>query len=190
MFLGNDERALQLAEPILQGRLTSSHFDYVGSYLLLPLLKCGDLAKADQLERQCRRSFRPQPCYYWNFGEIIKYNALRCKFDLALSMYAKCQKAIATYTDPLTRLHFALDAFGLFDILADRGRPHVSLRLPESVPAPAVPRAYRVADLRDWLYRQANELAERFDRRNGNDYFRSELTQRQSLKRRAVAPGA
>jgi hypothetical protein len=90
-----------------------------------------------------------------------------------------------SYTDPLTRLHFALDALVLFERLHRQGRRTLAARLPELVPVPSIDGLYDVEELDAWLHREARELAEGFDARNGNDYFRQQIQERLELSREA-----
>ena len=96
-------------------------------------------------------------------------------------MYGECQRAIKEFTDPLTRLHFAMDATVLFDRLVSIGTEEVTLRLPESIPLPHDRQRYPVAALHEWLHIEATQLADLFDKRNGNSYFREQLAKRSEL---------
>jgi hypothetical protein len=101
----------------------------------------------------------------------------------AIRTYEKCQRAIHEFTDPLTRLHFALDAIVLFDRLAQTGPSLLPLRLSEIVPVPHDDGNYQVEGLRYWLHNEARELAKRFDSRNGTNYFEEEIQERQELQK-------
>ncbi len=163
--------------------------------MLLPLLRRGQLEQATRLHSRCKRSYHPERCYYWWFGELIKFSALtgdpmsRRVYPggpSAVRLYAECQRAIQPFTDPLTRLHFTLDAIVLFDRLIAAGKEDLVLRLPDHVPVAHQGGHYAVAALRDWLGREARDLAERFDARNGNSHFRDQMQQRSDLQRWAM----
>jgi hypothetical protein len=179
LFLDRDEQALRRARLFLEDRYSQRYkSDAVCARLLLPLLRRGRAAEAAALQARCLRSYGPSPCYYWWFGELLKFSALTNDLGRAVRLYAECQRAITQFTDPLTRLHFALDAVVVFDRLAAAGRRDLPLRLPDSVAVPHDGDVYPVAGLREWLRREAGELAGRFDARNGNSYFRDRLGQR------------
>ncbi len=184
LFLGDEEKALRLGQAIVQGRRSQHSAELsadCASLLLIPLWKRGRIDEAEQLEKVCWRSFHPEQCYYWWHGELLKWLTLADKLPRAISVYEACQKAIHAYTDPLSRLHFALDAGVLFDRLRREGRRTLPLRLPEWLPVTANEGQYSVTELGDWLLQEAAELADRFDRRNGNDYFRKQRQQRNEL---------
>ena len=185
VFLGNEDRALQLATPFLKDRYSEvSKSDSVCAYLLLPLWKRGRAAEAARLHRRCMRTYRPQRCYYWPYGELLKYAALTGDFGNAVRLYEECQRAIKPFTDPLTSLHFDMDAWVVFDRLLAAGMNAVALRLPDTVPVAAREGQYAVVDMRSWLWKEAGELADRFDLRNGNSYFREQLQERANLVER------
>jgi hypothetical protein len=182
VFLGNEDRALQLATPFLTDRYSEhSKSDSVCAHLLLPLLKRGRAAEAAKLHRRCLRTYQPQRCYYWPYGELLKFAALTGNSASAARLYEECQRAIKPFTDPLTRLHFEMDAWVVFDRLLAAGTNAVPLRLPDYVPAAALEGQYAIAEMRAWLWQEAGELADRFDRRNGNSYFREQLQERVAL---------
>lgn len=188
LFVGDEERALQLAQPILAGKFVHSRMGSETAYagLLLPLLKRQRLTEAERLVQRCLRAYRPEHCYYWSYGDLLKWWTLTNKLSRAVRSYEECQQAIHSFTDPLTRLHFALDALVLFDRLRQEERQTLSLRLPDWWPVPVVPvneGHYRTEQLHDWLLREARELAERFDRRNGTDYFQEQIQERRDLQR-------
>jgi len=187
LFVGQEDQALRLARPFLEDRSPDRNkSDQVCGYLLLPLLKRGQVAQAARLQTRCLRSYHPERCYYWWFGELIKFSALSNDINRSVRLYAECQRAIQPFTDPLTRLHFALDAIVLFDRLVAAGKQELPLRLPDFLPVSHHNGHYPVADLRDWLGHEASELAQRFDTRNGNSHFREQIQERAELQRWAI----
>jgi hypothetical protein len=182
-FRGQWQRALHLAEPFLKDRYYErGKSDSACANLLLFLLKEGRRAEADALHTRCLRSYTPGKCYYWWFGELLKFAAFTNDLGRAVRWYEECQRAITRHTDPLTRLHLALDAVVVFDRLIAAGTEKIALRLSDVVPVSPEGNLYRVTALREWLGQEAAELADRFDARNGNSYFREQLQQRAEMK--------
>jgi len=193
IFLGEEEEALRLAQPLLTGNLPRDGAEAeagCSALLLLPLLKRRRFAEAERLARRCSRFFHPEQCYYWSYGDLLKWLTLTNKLGRAVRVYEGCQRAIHSFTDPLTRLHFALDAIVLFDRLRQEKRQSLPLRLPDEVPVPSSDGHYRIEALHDYLLREAGELAERFDRRNGTNYFRDQIQERRELQRWAMGKPA
>jgi hypothetical protein len=184
LFLGRDERALQLAVPFLEGRRPQhNQSDEVCAHLLLPLFKRGQVDRAAALKKRCRRGYHPEHYYYWWFGELMKFSALHDDLAAVVRSYAECQRAQHRFTDPLTRLHFALDAGIALERILAAGKPELAVRLPDIVPVSRSNGRYAVAELRDWLAREAAELADLFDARNGTSYFHEQIAQRAELCR-------
>jgi hypothetical protein len=191
LFVGDEERALQLGRPYLKDRSGAwPGSEYGCSALLVPLLKRNRIAEAVRLQRYCLRAYHPERCYYWQYGDLLKWLILSNQPSRAVAMYEQCQRAITPQTDPLTRLHFALDAIVLFDRLHQTGPQTLSLRLPDHVTVRQTEGRYDVEDLREWLHQEARQWAERFDRRNGNDYFQTQLQERIALQQWARTDAA
>ncbi|HEY7308816.1 MAG TPA: hypothetical protein VH643_05555 [Gemmataceae bacterium] len=189
LFIGDEERALQLAQPMLAGKFAreqkAAEIAYAG--LLLPLLKRQRLAEANRLVQRCLHVYRPDHCYYWGYGGLLKWWTLTNQLGRAVRTYEECQRAIQSFTAPIPRLGFALDALVLFERLRQEGRLTLSLRLPDWLPVAVSGGKYRVEALHAWLLGEAGELAERFDRRNGTNYFREQIQERRELQRWAIA---
>ena len=186
LFAGSEDRALELATPSFG---TTSKYMRGFADLLIPLLKRGRLDEARHIQLWCRPWFRPEHRYLWRYGKLVAFEALAGESGRAVGMYEKCQRAIHEFTDPLTRLHFALDMGVLFDRLARLGRDTVAIRLPQTVPVATDGGAAGVAELRAWLRREAETLADRFDARNGTGYYRELLAERDEWQRWATADG-
>lgn len=188
LFVGDNERALQLAQPMLAGKFVrhQNAAEIAYAALLLPLLKRKRFAEANRIVQRCLLVYRPELCYYWSHGDLLKWWTLTNQVGRAVRTYEECQRAIHSFTDPLTRLHFAMDALVLFDRLRQEKHQTLSLRLPDWLPVTVSEGNYRIEELHEWLLREARELAERFDRRNGNDYFQEQIQERRELQRWAI----
>src|SRR5262249_19314852 len=150
LFLGNEDRALEMAKPFREGRYERGPYaDCFCMHLLLPLLKQKKTGEGAKLAKRCRPYFRPQQCYLWPYGELIKWHALTGNEKTAVKMYDRCQSAITPFSDPMTRLHFCLDNLVLFDQLNRTGPSTVILRSKNLRVFPHDER-YRVGDLREW----------------------------------------
>jgi hypothetical protein len=62
----------------------------------------------------------------------------------------------------------------------------VPVRLPDWMPVVATKRGYPVAELRNWLHREATGLAQRFDERNGTPYYMEQIQERAGLQQWAL----
>jgi hypothetical protein len=188
LFLGKEEEALSLAARCLRDDRRFNRVDAgtVRCKILLPLLRRGQVDQVFRHQDRCLSHLKPEVCYYWEYGNLIKSFALTNRTTQAVRIYERCQRAIQEFTDPLTRLHFALDAGVLFDRLAALGRTSIPVRLPAKFPVKPTQHGYSVFELGDWLRQEAVVLAARFDRRNGNGFFAEEIQERAALQRWAL----
>jgi hypothetical protein len=193
LFLDNEEEALALARRYLRhpSRAYPQEVGTIRCWILLPLLRRGEVDAVLAMQKQCFSYLKPEVCYYWPYGEILKSLVLTGQTAQAIQVYERCQRAIGKLTDPLTRLHFALDAVVLWDRLTAQGQGPIPLRLPDTVPVACGAAGYPVAALRDYLHQEAADLAARFDRRNGNGYFTAQHHERAQLQHWVLPqPGA
>ena len=75
-------------------------------------------------------------------------------------------------TNTLKKYRFSCD---MVEALKYETRPEVSLSLPEEFPRYRPDGIYVVYDLRNYFYHQAEELARRYDARNGNSGYMDRL---------------
>lgn len=179
LFLEDEARALRLAEPVLRNVSRDDLIDaQILSILLIPLARAGRVSEAVRAQKRSARFMRPQQVYYWSYGKHIAFLALIGEFDVAIKLYRKLQVAALRNTDPLTQLHFFLDAIVFLDRLHEAGYQQIIATFPKTVDVPHVRRKYAVADLRNWIHCRARNLASQFDARNGNNYYGDELKRR------------
>lgn len=172
LFLGRDEQALERAGLFLDDRaFHRGKSDDVCAGLMLPLWRRGATARATALQTRCMRSFEPRRVYYWWFGSMMTFPALTGDLGRAVQRYAECQRAINDHTDPLSRLHFGVDALAVFDQLRAAGLEEIAVRLPKNLPVARKTGRYSVKELRACLVGQTLQLAERFDARNGTTFW-------------------
>lgn len=194
VFVGNDAEAMRIVEaelvaPTRMGR--NAPFDMHWYDLFNLLWRQGRGAEVPKWLSRAEKQVNIRDCYYWPFGKVVVTLALVGRLDDAVKVCGQCQRAVREYTDPLTLLHFCLDMGVLFDRLHAVGREAVLVRFADGPHAPPGVRPngkYAVAEVRDWLHAQAKELAARFDRRNGTDYFAGLIRDRAELQKYAQPP--
>lgn len=86
--------------------------------------------------------------------------------------YAERCIAWSTRTNTMKRYRFSCD---MVEALKYESRTEVRLSLPEEFPLYQPEGIYRVDDLRRYFYRQAEELAQQYDARNGNSGYMDRL---------------
>lgn len=177
LFLGDEARAIARGESFIEAMLAGKDESYdVCANLLLPLWRAGRQEEAQQLQAKMQRGIRRHEVYYWPNGEYLKFLAATQKVERAIKLFENFHSVVATHSDPLTRLYFYTDMIPVLNQLHQQ-TDLVALRLPESVTVTNQNDRYSVADLIAWHVASANELADQFDQRNGNPYFRNRIQQ-------------
>ena len=184
LFVGDDEQAMRIADETLTAARNEFDMSWYGLFELL--LRRDRRAELPKWLARAENQLRVKDCYFWPFGKVVVALTLVGRLDDAVKLCGQCQRAIREYTDPLTRLHFCLDMGVLFDRLHAVGRDVVLVRFADGPPGRLPTGKYRVAEVRAWLATNAAELAARFDRRNGNNYFAGLVRQRAEVQRFAA----
>ncbi|WCE01644.1 hypothetical protein PGH47_40645 [Streptomyces sp. HUAS 31] len=158
---GDDERALSVWEPVLAGKESCQEEPARSvSYALLPLLRTGRTDRARELHLTGYRGCRRNPSMSQEVGRHLEFCALTGNEARGLELLAENRIMFDEVDSPLDQLGFLTGA-------------EVLLQRVESLGHGALPaagyagRTWTVADLRAEVRRRADDLAARFDARNG-----------------------
>lgn len=168
--LGRREEAQQLLQPVLDGSLTCHDQPWsVLCILIHDALDRGDVADAK------------------NYAQFLSRKKLGKKSDLPcagallrLYSYDDCAQSLALLEQGLDWSIGLWDQLLLFDFYRgaqrfcarlSRQTPTIPLSLPKKFACWQADGLYDSAALAQWLNQQAVEIAQKFDRRNGNDRF-------------------
>lgn len=179
-------RGLEEARPILEGALKCRTVPHrTLARFLVPLLRMDRRAEAREFH------LRGYPLVEGDKGLL----AYACDHLVYLSLAGEDARAaellaghyhFAEGTADLHNRYLFYRAAWLFtDIAAgaaDPGGPPLRLRMPSTFPLFEPSGLYDAGRLASWFRREARRLAERFDARNGNDYFSRKLEETASLK--------
>ncbi len=181
---GEYGKALEKARPILEGRSSCAEIPHLtyGS-VLYPLLKLGRLEEA----RDCHLRGYPMISRNRDFlatvGEHIEFLALTDNLSQGLTLFEKHLGWALDHASWRDRFTFHGAAGFLLSRLVAQGRDTVSLRLPKAFPLHQSQGSYIPRELLGWVETQAQEIAARFDTRNGTDRFQRLLERTRSLDR-------
>ncbi|MFH8694319.1 hypothetical protein [Streptomyces chartreusis] len=161
---GDDERALKVWEPVLAGKESCQEEPARSvSYALLPLLRTGRTGRTDRARelhlagyRGCRRN----PSMSQEVGRHLEFCALTGNEARGLELLAENRIMFDEVDSPLDQLGFLTGA----EVLLQRVE---SLGHGELPAAGYAGRTWTVADLRAEVRSRADDLAARFDARNG-----------------------
>ncbi|RZB19203.1 hypothetical protein StrepF001_09945 [Streptomyces sp. F001] len=158
---GDDERALSAWEPVLAGKESCQEEPARSvSYALLPLLRTGRTDRARELHLAGYRSCRRNPSMSQEVGRHLEFCALTGNEARGLELLAENRSLFDEVDSPLDLLGFLTGV----EVLLQR----VELLGHGELPAAGYAgRTWTVAGLRAEVRGRADDLAARFDARNG-----------------------
>ncbi|MEU9442847.1 hypothetical protein AB0D42_18375 [Streptomyces sp. NPDC048304] len=158
---GDDERALQTWEPVLAGKESCREEPARSvSYALLPLLRTGHADRARALHLAGYRACRRDPSMSGEVGRHLEFCALTGNEARGLELLAENRTLFDEVDSPLDQLAFLTGV----EVLLQR----VELLGHGALPAAGYAgRTWTVAALRAEVRGRADDLAARFDARNG-----------------------
>ncbi|MFY4720705.1 hypothetical protein [Streptomyces sp. LaBMicrA B280] len=158
---GDDERALRVWEPVLAGQESCQEEPARSiSYALLPLLRTGDTDRARALHLTGYRACRRNSSMAAEIGRHLEFCALTGNEARGLELLAENRSLFDEVDSPLDLLGFCTGV----EVLLQRVELLGHGDLPAAGPAG---RAWTVAALRAEARGRADDLAARFDARNG-----------------------
>jgi hypothetical protein len=183
--LGRWEEAVREAEPILAGRMACSCIPHETlASVLEPLLRLG---RPDEAMRHHRRGYRMvsgNRSFVGAHANHLLFLTLTDNLGKAVTVFEQHFPFTWDQTNLDLVFHFHRAAGLLLDRLGDQGRDRVRLRLPAGGwPLHRADGQYAVAEVRQWLEGQVQDLAARFDRRNGTATYAGLLAERADLLR-------
>ncbi|HEX6074938.1 MAG TPA: hypothetical protein VFZ32_06710 [Micromonosporaceae bacterium] len=166
---GRDEEAVAVADPVLEGRITCTvQPQSIQSALLVPYLRTGRLHEAREAHRRAYRSIRGNRDYLDDLGRHLYFCAVTGNEPHGLEILERHLEWLDRPADPMALLEAAGSAALLLRRLRDTGHGGQRVRRPGFGGRP--PSEPDVAELDDELRATAEDLARRFDERNGTDF--------------------
>ncbi|MFD5596378.1 hypothetical protein [Streptomyces griseorubiginosus] len=158
---GDDERALAVWEPVLAGKESCQEEPARSvSYALLPLLRTGRVERARELHLAGYRGCRRNPSMAGEVGRHLEFCALTGNEARGLELLAENRNLFDEVDSPLERLDFLTGVEVLLQRVESLGHGEL--------PAAGHPgRSWTVTGLRAEVRTRADDLAARFDTRNG-----------------------
>jgi len=182
-FLGKDKQALAKVGPILQGKMECAEVPHITyGWVLLALVRLERWEEAMSYHRKGYRLLAGN-------SEFLEYTAQHLIFLCLTDNLAKAVKLLETHLPEALeapswrkRFEFYLACRFLLERLAERSSRKLRLRLPKAFALHHPKSQYAPAELSAWFGEQLQDLAGRFDARNGNDYFSRRIAGLEDLK--------
>jgi tetratricopeptide (TPR) repeat protein len=182
IYCGNDNRALDLADPILTGDEKCGsvpHRTYAN--VLLPLIRLGRQKEALRYHLKSYSLISNNKAFLDKVADHMICLTLTENFRQASELVEAHYAWTENNRDLFAHFRFFRAAWLLFDLLAERERP-LKLSMPRSFPLYEEEGNYNSARLAVWFRQKTEGIARRFDERNGTDFFVRTTTATPSLK--------
>ncbi|ASS75099.1 hypothetical protein CIG75_08990 [Tumebacillus algifaecis] len=149
VWLGEDEKALALAETILNGQLACSTVPHNTLHdLLEALVRLDRLEDAQELQKRGYAKIENEPSFMHGFANHIRFLALTDP-EQAITLFHKHLRQAQDTSHLRNKFRYFLAGWLLYERLHREGQQN---------------------DLLPWLITETRALADAFDQRNGNTY--------------------
>jgi hypothetical protein len=176
LFAGKEERALELAEPILQGQMKCAEVPHeTYGAVLMPLLRQGRLDEATQYHVLGYRLVSTNAEFLHPVARHLRFVTLTLNLNRAVQLFERHLPWAFDTLNPLRQFEFFQSVRLLLDVLRETRHETVAAQLPAAVSVASGERSHKVADLAVFFDAQCRDLAGRFDARNGNNFFTRRL---------------
>lgn len=175
LFHNEFEDAVKTVQPILDGRETCETVPArTYNRILQPLAVLGRYDEADEYLRKAYRLIRNNPQYLRAIGYQIFYLLHRNKTQMAVQRFEKHLGWALNSFEMDSVFTFYLAVRQLLQKLRKR-KTHRELTLPKAFPLFSADGNYDLEQIDNWFDEKTRTIAGKFDQRNGNDYYTSDL---------------
>ncbi|MBR3630728.1 MAG: hypothetical protein IKN55_09735 [Oscillospiraceae bacterium] len=179
LYLGNEEEALHIAQPLFNGELRCGevpHVTYGGltSYYLYK----GNLKEAAYYGARCERMIGNEP-------EFLNYLAILMELYSCINpahgwrLFKQSIENFLNCHNPVNRMYYAGGAYRLLSVIVDLAEGpddrYSRSQLLRLLPVPEEEKGISLEKVRDYFYGIALEQAGLLDKRNGTSYFTDRL---------------
>ena len=175
LLVGDEKAAAEYGKPLKAGRNFFCD-DSIPRYNLAYLedaMRRGDLARAEGFARKLAPSATRDKGDLIFLGAVIQCFALT-DLERAVSLVERHLEWTLGLWDQKKVFDFDKGAWMTFRELSKQ-MDTVKLELPDAFPLYREDGVYSTGKLAHWFHTQAADIADRFDRRNGSDYFSADL---------------
>lgn len=174
-FINRRAQAFRALKPLLENQLTCAEQPIFAVSRALPYLFAAKrVEEAREFQRKYSRELRHHSSVTAWVAHHIEFLTLDANFAAATRLLDRYLPAALADTNLLRRFVFLRAAGRLLARLAEQGKRGIRTRLPESVTL-SVGADAGPAPLSEWFTQQAQQIAARFDARNGNSWYSRRL---------------
>ncbi|MEM7553590.1 MAG: hypothetical protein AAF378_05735, partial [Cyanobacteria bacterium P01_A01_bin.84] len=183
IYIGEYEKAIVEATPILQGKLSCTEVpQFTLAKLLLPLVKLERIHEAVKYHRKNVRMISQNRDFLQQIGEHLTFLVITNNLIKAVELLEKHLIWALESLEPYMQFYFYQSVIFLTQVLLDRGETNIKLRLPNTFPLYSENGEYSTIALNQWFTQVTEDIALKFDRRNGNNYYFHQIEELKQLK--------
>jgi hypothetical protein len=174
--LGRDEEALNVAAPILAGRLSCLEVP-AATYarLLAALVRLGEVERARELQVRGHRAVMRNRALVFEAACHVMYLAEAGDLTRAVRLLERALSWSAATANANDRFSLFLAASRLCEALGQRPRKTRKLSLPRELSCHRPEGTYPTGELAEWFRGEAATLAAQFDERDGTNYHARQI---------------
>ena len=162
LYVGEEEKARNAAKDIFDGKLTSSCLPHATYHdFIAYFIRHRRFEEAAEYARKIEHRVNGDPYYHDIIGTLLTLWA-ECDLEHACAMFNRNYPAFQTSKNPWLRVLFAIGASHLFDKLKEDPQYYANIQIPGGGDP---------AKTGEQIRQTAEELARKFDARNGTDDF-------------------
>ena len=181
--LGENEKALELGVPLLTGKKSGCaevpHHTF--GHTARPFLRLDRLEEAEGFYVKALKKIGGEPKFLRGVAEQLLVALRGGDPAKAVRLIDMHLKIAATCVDDDARCRFFKVVGLVLDSLASESAKPLKLRIPTSMACHADGDAYNPAELARWFHTEADQLAQAFNSRNGNNFYSSLLEESAGL---------
>jgi len=177
---GEQEEAVELAKPILNGKMTCSDVPAITyANLLNPLTNLNRAAEAQEIHNKGLPLVANDGHHLAPLTDHLLYLIKTGDLSKALTVFQRHVPLVAASRIPFSRFFFFLASWRLMEKLSQAESRHKTrkLSIPRELSCYREDHTYDLAALSEWFGFETRQLADKFNQRNGNDYFNKIIEQ-------------
>ena len=181
LALGDEEEALRIAKPLLDGDLRCGEIPhYTYCYLTEHYLFAGNTEEASYYGELTERYTQGDPEFLDATGILLSLYSATSPSQ-GWNVFKQCLPSYVSCKNPSMRLWFADGAFRLLQTLCELNQREGDDGMSKApvlrmLPLEMGKDGMKLADVRDYFYNVSHDAAKQLDRRNGSSYFTDKLS--------------
>jgi hypothetical protein len=179
---GQFEEAIEEAEPIIAKKLTCAEVpERTYPSVILSYWHLGKAEEAHLNYLKYKRFIKPNKPQLDDIADILTYLGLTNKLTKGVELFEQKFQFTLNRSALMDNFDYYLGALVLFGQLKLKKKATVKLNMPKEFELYTLDGEYTVATIYDYLMEQATDVAQQFDKRNGNTFFSERIEKQLKL---------